>query len=169
MEESEEVYETPPETPRSSWQRTGLYVTPQMQADWSEILKWAIFLAGYGLITILISLVSLSKMYDQILELFSTPMLGDSLPLVSFFIQNLAAVAVVAIVVMLLIYVFHLLFALKIRQAMRQTDQQAFQVSWQHLLNHFRLFGIVIIVGLVLYLAFIIELYHYAKSLGRGF
>lgn len=170
MEESEELYQTPPETPRSSWQRAGLYVTDQMRIDWSEIFKWAIFMAGYGLISILIPVVSISRVYDQILELFSsTPLLNDSLPLLSFLIQNLVAVAVVFIVVLLLIYLFHLLFALKIRQALRQTDQEAFQLSWQHLLNHFRLFSIVIIVGMVLYLAIVIEIYKYASSLGGGF
>lgn len=168
MEEFDETIQPfPIEESTQTQVRTGLYVTDKMQYDWSEIYKWAIFLSTYGLLSIIMLTIGISAFYQQMQETLGSSMIQDSMPWVAFLASNLIAVMAIAIVVSLLIYLFHLLFALKIRQAMLHTDQEAFQLAWSHLLNHIRLFCIVIIAGLISYFVLLVEVYRLYSSIGR--
>ena len=156
------------EEPSQTQVRTGLYVTDKMQHDWSEIYKWAIFLSAYGLISIIMLTIGISAFYQQMQEMLGASMIEDSMPWVAFLASNLTAVMAIAIVVSLLIYLFHLLFAIKIRQAMQHTDQEAFQLAWSHLLNHIRLFCIVVIAGLLSYFVLLAEVFRLYSGIGGG-
>ncbi len=170
MEEFDETIQPfPIEEPTHTQVRTGLYVTDKMQRDWSEIYKWTILLSAYGLLSIIMLTVGISAFYQQMQEILGSSMIEDSMPWVAFLASNLTAVMAIAIVASLLIYLFHLLFALKIRQAMQHTDQKAFQLAWSHLLNHIRLFCIVVIAGLLSYFVLLAEVFRlYSGIRGVG-
>jgi predicted PurR-regulated permease PerM len=51
---------------------------------------------------------------------------------------------------------FHLKFSNGITRAMNFTDQQAFTAAWRNFRNHFRLYGIMVIVFIALYIIMII-------------
>lgn len=169
MEEFDETTQPLPiEEPTQTPVRTGLYVTDKMQHDWSEIYKWAIFLSAYGLLSIIMLTLGISAFYQQMQETLGSSMIENSMPWVAFLASNLTAVMAIAIVVSLLIYLFHLLFALKIRQAIQHTDQEAFQLAWSHLLNHIRLFCIVVIAGLLAYFVLLVDVFRLYSSVSRG-
>jgi hypothetical protein len=65
------------------------------------------------------------------------------------------------------LFVFHLLFGLKMRQAARSEQQADFDAAMSNLLYHFRLYGILLIVSWVVYFALIVQVINfYCRMMG---
>ena len=68
----------------------------------------------------------------------------------------LTELSIVGAVVTFFLGFFHYRFANSIQQAMRTDDQTSFESAWRNLRYHFRLYGIMIIAYIAIYLIAIV-------------
>jgi hypothetical protein len=123
----------------------GLRVTPGMETNWRITSKWAMFFAVLGFIGAGIYLL----LAFAIMPAPIANMIGSfAWIFVLFYLLALACVFFLSL--------FHLKFSNGITRAMNFTDQQAFTAAWRNFRNHFRLYGIMVIVFIALYIIMII-------------
>lgn len=130
---------------------TGLTVTSTMKRNWMTTSKWAMFFAILGFIWIGLSLLSMGSMASalQMMQMMS----GDN-PIFAAYgaiLPYMTVVTLISVAVLFFVYYFHLRFATQIQRAINFSDQTAFVNAWQNLRNHFRIYGILVCVGLVFY------------------
>ena len=143
---------------------TGLHVTKNLRLNWHSISKWALFFAILGFIIAGISLLTISTIVptmSNLMRLSGNEQLAD-------FISSIGTVVVIitgaATIAMFFVHYFHLRFANGIQRAMQFNDQNAFESSWRNLRNHFRLYGILIISYIILYIIALIFMASFIAS-----
>jgi predicted PurR-regulated permease PerM len=67
-------------------------------------------------------------------------------------------------VVWFFINLYHLKFASQIQRAIKFSDQKAFENAWENLRNHFRIYGILTCVLILLYLVLVVAVVKTAAS-----
>lgn len=128
----------------------GLGVTNEMKRNWMATSKWAMFFAILGFIYIGLSLLmigSMSTVIQMMAAMTDNPVLEAMGPLMSY----MTIFSVLMMAVMFFIHFYHLRFATMIQRAINFTDQIAFDKAWLNLRNHFRIYGIVVCVLIVVY------------------
>lgn len=129
----------------------GLRVTNEMKRNWLSTSKWARFFAILGFVVsglYLLFLGSVGTALEMISSLSGNPMLSMMLGPIMTYIMVFTGVV---LLIQVAYHYYHLLFANNMRKALQSTDQTAFEQSWKNLRNHFRIFGIMIIVVIVCY------------------
>jgi hypothetical protein len=147
---------------RNSWGEFG--VTEAMKRNWMSISKWALFFSILGFIYVGLSVLMLGSM-GTILELLAA--MGDENPVLSLFSPFLSYITVVTgiiLVVWFFINLYHLKFASQIQRAIKFSDQKAFENAWENLRNHFRIYGILTCVLILLYLVLVVAVVKTAAS-----
>ena len=133
----------------------GLSVSAGMKRNWMTTSKWAMFFAILGFVYVGINLLSIgavSSMMQMIATMSDNPMLEAILPLMSYF----TIISVVGMIALFFVCFYHLKFSTNIQRAVNFTDQVAFENAWLNLRNHFRLYGILICVVIVLYIVMMV-------------
>lgn len=129
----------------------GLRVTNEMKRNWLSTSKWARFFAILGFVIVglyLLLLGSLGAIFETLSALSGNPMLGMMVgPMMTYIMVFIA----IMLLVQAAYHYYHLRFANDMKNSLEFTDQTAFEQSWKNLRNHFRIFGILIIVVLVFY------------------
>lgn len=142
-----------------------LHPTPSMENYWRIISKWAMFFAVLGFIgagLYLLGAMAIIPMLRMMSSMGAIPepvasMLGSlSWLFVLIYLLGVASMFFLAF--------FHLKFSNGITRALNFADQAAFEMAWRNLRNHFRLNGILIIAGIVLYLVMIVVVVSVAGS-----
>lgn len=143
----------------------GLRVTNEMKRNWLSTSKWARFFAILGFVIAglyLLFLGSMGAMFETISRLSGNAMMGMMLaPMMTYITVFIA----IMLVVQIAYHYFHLRFANDMKKSLQFTDQTAFEQSWKNLRNHFRIFGILIIVVLVFYVIAIGAVAYMAASM----
>lgn len=133
-----------------------LRVTSTMENNWRITSKWAMFFAVLGFIgagLYLLGAVAIVPVFRMMIAMGTLPepvstLLGSMSWL--FVLIYLLAVAS-----MFFLSLFHLKFSNGINRAINFTDQNSFENAWRNLRNHFRLYGLIIIISFVLYIVLI--------------
>lgn len=130
----------------------GLQVTRDMKINWLSTSKWAMFFAVLGFINAGVTLLMagvMMPMMRSMMVMSGQAELAAVMESAGIFFTLLIVLAAAAA---FLLSLFHLRFSTGIQRAMQFDDQNAFESAWQNLRNYFRLYGILIIVYIVLYL-----------------
>ncbi len=135
----------------------GLRVTPGMETNWRITSKWAMFFAVLGFIGAGIYLL-LAFAILPMLNMFSSMgvMPAPIANMIGSFAWIFVLFYLLALACVFFLSLFHLKFSNGITRAMNFTDQQAFTAAWRNFRNHFRLYGIMVIVFIALYIIMII-------------
>jgi len=137
--------------------QSGLHPTPRVNATWISTGKWAVFLSVLGFIIVgFIALLSVAA--GTVIKTF-TSLLSAQYPLLEVIkplLDYLALLMLPILTVFFFIYYYHIRFASGIQKALRYNDQALFAASWRNLRNYFRIYGIVMIIFVVLYLVVMI-------------
>lgn len=135
-----------------------LQVTSDMKTNWLSTSKWAMFFAVLGFIGAGISLLSIGV----ILPMMRTMMALGGSPELAALVESAGALITIVLVIgtiaTFFVSLFHMRFASRIQRAMQFDDQNAFESAWHNLRNHFRLYGILVIAYIVLYLIAILAI-----------
>lgn len=121
-------------------------VTPVMKRYWERIANWALYFGIMGLIGLGLWLIAVAILFFKLMQQINAyptsivPQAGW----VTLILPG--AFAVLAFVVQ----VFHIRFAISIKQAIRDGNQTNFELSWINLRNHFRWYGISLILYIVI-------------------
>jgi hypothetical protein len=123
-------------------------VSPIMKKKWRQTASWAIFFSVMGFVGVFIQFIylfivaSLAVRYAQIgnqYSIYNTTVFG-----------GLIFGLIVSIVTLFFIHFYHLKFANLIQKAIRGNDQVVFERAWRNLRNHFRLYGVVLILYILM-------------------
>jgi predicted PurR-regulated permease PerM len=131
-------------------------VTQTMKKNWKQIASWATFFSVIGFIGVFLQLIylfimtSLVTRYIQQLSEQPTQMGNQYLFYNKMFLMGLILSLIVIMVTLFFIHLYHLKFANLIQKAIRGNDQVIFERAWRNLRNHFRLYGVVLILYIVL-------------------
>ncbi len=147
----------------------GLRVTPGMENNWRITSKWAMFFAVLGFIgagIYLLGAVAIIPVFKMMASMGTMPepvamMFGS-------FSWLFVLVYLLGVASMFFLAFFHLKFSNGINRAINFTDQNAFELAWRNLRNHFRLNGILIISVFVLYIVLIVVVLSMAGSVMQG-
>lgn len=143
------------ETTQNNDHFVGLRVTNEMKRNWLTTSKWARFFAILGFVVsglYLLFLGSFSAIMESMNNLTGgNPVLTMMMPLMTYFTVFIALI----LLVQLAYHYYHLRFANDMKNALNLTNQSAFEQSWKNLRNHFRIFGIMMIAVMVLYVVMI--------------
>ena len=132
-------------------------VTPVMKRQWERIAGWALYFGIIGLIGLGLWMIGVSiaflKLMQQI-NAYPTSIVPQA-GWVTLIIPG--AIAVLAF----LIQIFHIRFAITIKQAVREGNQSNFELAWRNLRNHFRWYGISLILYIIISITtfFVIQYY----------
>lgn len=148
----------------------GLRTTAGMESNWRITSKWAMFFAVLGFIfagLYLLGAIAIIPMFRMMASMGVMPQpIAD---MIGSFSWLFVLLYLLGIAVMFFLAYFHLKFSNSINRAINFTDQNAFEVAWRNLRNYFRLNGILIIAGIVLYIVMIIVVVSVASSFSGGF
>ena len=134
-----------------------LRVTPGMEINWRTTSKWAMFFAVLGFIGAGLYLLGAVAIIPMLRMMASMGTLPDSVStLIGSFSWVFILLYLLAVASMFFLAYFHLKFSNGINRAINFTDQNAFELAWRNLRNHFRLNGILIISVFVIYILIII-------------
>ena len=130
-------------------------ITPLLQQKWQKIASWATFLSVFGFISLLLTLVfyaAAGLLWYQYSKVFSAST-GPHNPAAAIGLATIILLVVITIlsVVAFFIHRAHFLFATNITKSLHGQDQQQFETAWLNLRNHFRIYGVFIVVLLVLF------------------
>ncbi len=147
---------------------SGLRVTNEMKRNWLSTSKWARFFAILGFVIVglyVLLLGSLGTIMQTLGNLTGNPMM-------SMMITPALTYITVFVAIMLLVqaayHYYHLRFANDMKKSLQFTDQDAFEQSWRNLRNHFRIFGILVVVALVFVLIALTAMGYLMSSLSNG-
>ena len=130
-------------------------VSPMMKKSWKQIASWATFFSIIGFIGVFIQLIYLLiaaslvaryvRMSDESVQMGNTYLIYNKT-----FLVGLVFCLIVIMVALFFIHFYHLKFANLIQKAIRGNDQIIFEKAWRNLRNHFRLYGVVLILYILL-------------------
>lgn len=155
------------EIPQDNSNLGGLRVTNEMKRRWLATSKWAKFFAIIGFVGVGLSVLllgSLGVIFQTLGNLSGNYMLTMMLAPMLTYITGFAAVG---LLVQAAYHYYHLRFANDMKKALHLTDQAAFEQSWRSLRNHFRIFGILVVVALAFALV-ALTVIGYTMSLPSG-
>ena len=117
-------------------------VSPLMKKNWKQIASWATFFSIIGFVGVFIQLIYLFIVLAFAARVFR------------FYSASYVLGAIfgymVIMVTLFFIHFYHLKFANQIQKAIRGNDQIVFERAWRNLRNHFRLYGAVLILYILL-------------------
>lgn len=134
----------------------GLQVTAAAKFYWKASASWAKFFAILGFVFLgiyLLSIFSIGESFRTLAMLTGEPSMAN---LMEQSTGIMIGIFVLMMVPSFFIYLFHWRFAKQLRTAVDNTDQALFTSAWRNFRNHFRLFGIVSLIGIAFWLVFII-------------
>ena len=135
------------------YEDSALYPTQRLKAVWVSTGKWALFLSILGfMVTGLVAL--LTAIIGPTVQMMLGFVFGQSatLDLLRPMFQFITFIMVPVVVVLFMIYLYHVRFATGIQKAIRYNSQEHFEAAWRNLRNYFRLYGIASVVVVMLYL-----------------
>ncbi len=129
-------------------------VTPAMKKIWTGISRWAIFFSILGFFGVLIGIISLMV---SITSLLSAPRYS-AMP--GYNVGYISSSAL-TIGISFAVHYFHIKFAMDLQSAISSDSQRLFDSAWRNFRNHFRLFGIlmILVIALVAVFVFYFSLY----------
>jgi hypothetical protein len=130
----------------------GLGVTEAMKRNWMSISKWALFFSILGFIYVGLSVLMLGSI-GTIFQIVTA--MGDEnqiFAIIAPYLTYITALSGGVLVGWFFINLYHLNFANQIQRAVKNTDQRAFESAWKSLRNHFRVYGILTCILILLYL-----------------
>lgn len=135
----------------------GLRVTPGMEESWRITSKWAMFFAVLGFIGAGLYLLGAVAIVPMIRMMSSMGVMPEPVSsLLGTFSWLFVLMYIIAVAAVFFLALFHIKFSNGITRAINFRDQNAFELAWRNLRNHFRLNGILMIFGIVMYIVFII-------------
>ncbi len=122
-------------------------VSPMMKKNWKQIASWATFFSIIGFVGVFIQLIYLLIA----ITFFSRDrgVISSHVDFNPFIFGGLLSYSVI-VVALFFIHFYHLKFANLIQKAIRSNDQIIFEMAWRNLRNHFRLYGVVLILYILL-------------------
>lgn len=132
-------------------------VTPVMKRQWERIANWALYFGVLGLIGLGLWMIVISFLFYKLIQQINASPTGI-VPQAGWLTLIMpGAIAVLTFVVQL----FHIRFAISIKQAIRDGNQTSFELAWLNLRNHFRWYGISLILYIIIsmYTFFMIQYY----------
>jgi hypothetical protein len=134
----------------------GLQVTRDMKINWLSTSKWAMFLAVLGFIYAGITIIMAFAMGPMMTTMMTLGGQTEMAMLIESFGSLIIGLTVLAAAVTFFINLYQLRFSTNIQRSMQFDDQNAFEAAWRNLRLHFRLYGILLIAVIVLYVIAII-------------
>lgn len=131
-----------------------LSIDPLTKAHLSETAKWARFLAIVGFIFLALMVlggVFMAVGFSSAMSEMETEMEGQPGMMANYSAGALAFIYVIAAVIMFFPLLYLLRFANIMRASLAGNDQNALNASFQNLKSYFRYFGIITIIGLLIY------------------
>ncbi len=133
-----------------------LRVTSGMENNWRITSKWAMFFAVLGFIGAGLYLLGAVAIVPVFRMMVATGALPEPISMLLGSMSWLfVLIYLLAVASMFFLSFFHLKFSNGINRAINFTDQNSFENAWRNLRNHFRLYGIIIIISFVLYIVLI--------------
>lgn len=120
-------------------------MTPVLKKHFKTISKWALFVGIFGALGLICSLFLTIILAYRTMDDFFYRYNGLTPLIISFVVSTITFFAVF----------FHLKFALKMQNALKWDNQDAFDSAWASLLNYFRFLGIWAIIMLMLTASFL--------------
>lgn len=137
----------------------GLKASRTAQYDWLQISKWALFLSIVGFVFLAIGLYGLTNISRSFEMMSAMGAMGGGDPTITALFSEMTGPITVMIVVVYAIQFainyFQLMFSLKLKQAVNNTDQQALEQAWLNFRNLFRTVGIIFIVLILFFVGVI--------------
>ncbi|MCC6281004.1 MAG: hypothetical protein IT262_10410 [Saprospiraceae bacterium] len=142
-----------------------LHPTAAMENYWRTTSKWAMFFAVLGFIGAGLYLLGAMAIIPMLRMMSSMGAIPEPVAsMIGSFSWLFVLLYLLGVASMFFLAFFHLKFSNGISRALNFTDQNAFELAWRNLRNHFRLNGILIIVGIVLYIVMILVVVSLASS-----
>jgi len=141
----------------SNFNNGDLRVTPGMETNWRITSKWAMFFAVLGFIVTGLYLLSALAIIPALRMMAAMGTLPEPVnSLIGSFSWVIVLLYLGALACVFLLALYHLRFSNSINRALNFTDQNAFANAWLNLRNHFRLYGIMTITFIALYLIMLV-------------
>lgn len=136
--------------------QSSLQITAAAKFYWKASASWAKFFAILGFVFLgiyLLSIFSIGESFRTLAMLSGEPSMAN---LMEQSTGVMVGIFVLMMVPSFFMYLFHWRFANQVREAVDNTDQVQFTNAWRNFRNHYRVFGIMAIIGVAFWLVFII-------------
>ena len=141
----------------SNINNSDLRVTPGMETNWRITSKWAMFFAVMGFIMAGLYLLSAMAIIPALRMMAAMGTIPEPVnSLIGSFSWVFVLLYLGALACVFFLALYHLRFSNSINRALNFTDQNAFSTAWRNLRNHFRLYGILTITFIALYLIMLV-------------
>ena len=141
------------------------HITRYILNNWTATSQWALLMAILGLIYVVFNAWVILTSGDTMDAAANMSASFSASPTLSFFFQNLKIISIGSTVLMAAMFVFHLLFALQMRRAAANEQQNTFDSAMSNLLQHFRIYGVLLIVSIVIYFALIVQFINFYRQM----
>jgi hypothetical protein len=147
-------------------------VTPNMSESWRKMGNWAYFFSVLGIIAIFILILCFAAYNFAVFELLRNaaapgriaPYQEERISTLRWTLFFSDLIFLLSIGFFFMIQRAHFLFANGVAPAVRSLQQSKFESVWQHLRNHFRLYGIFVITMLFVFFALLMWSTLYIKA-----
>ncbi|MBL7784009.1 MAG: hypothetical protein JNM22_22425 [Saprospiraceae bacterium] len=153
----------------SNINNSDLRVTPGMETNWRITSKWAMFFAVMGFIMAGLYLLSAMAIIPALRMMAAMGTIPEPVnSLIGSFSWVFVLLYLGALACVFFLALYHLRFSNSINRALNFTDQNAFSTAWRNLRNHFRLYGILTITFIALYLIMLVAVLVFVSKMAES-